>query len=170
MHRWLIVGMTLALLAAVCGAQDLSNNLLVNPDFDTGLEGWSASREGQPQWSAKEGSPQPGCLTLTGRELLEGAVQEVTLQESANSLYFSGMCRCERVEGDQPLVGLDLGIVLDNDEIVWFVPPSAKLSRGSEDWQQLSGRYIAEEGRTIKQVRFFCLNYRNGAPASFDTL
>ncbi|MFO7946848.1 MAG: hypothetical protein R6V19_08530, partial [Armatimonadota bacterium] len=63
-----------------------------------------------------------------------------------------------------------LGIVLDNDEIVWFVPPSAKLSRGSEDWQQLSGRYIAEEGRTIKQVRFFCLNYRNGAPASFDTL
>ncbi|MFP3905338.1 MAG: hypothetical protein ACLFWB_13925, partial [Armatimonadota bacterium] len=170
MHRWLIVVAPLVLLAAVCGAQDLSDNLLVNPDFDTGLEGWSASREGEPEWSAKEGSPQPGSLTLSGQRQLEGAIQEVTLDDPANFLYFSGMCRCERVDGDKPLVGLDLGIVLDNDEIVWFVPPSAELSKGSEDWQQLSGRYIADEGRTIKQVRFFCLNYRNGTPASFDTL
>lgn len=46
--------------ASVAQAQ----NLVPNPDFDTGIDGWSTVPNGAIEWVADDGSPDPGALRL----------------------------------------------------------------------------------------------------------
>ncbi len=151
-------------------AQNGETNLLGNPDLAAGIQGWAGHEGTQLQWDETRGKPAPGSIMVSGLGGRQAAVQEVELRRPANALDFSGSCYCERVEGETPMVALDMGVTLDDGQMAWVVPVSARVAKGAAQWQHLTGRYLAPEGRSITSVKFFCLNYRNNAPAWFDDL
>ncbi len=166
----IIVALLSICAAGPIWAQAANENLLANPDLARNIEGWVRHEGTRLQWDEARGKAAPGSLMVPGEGGRQAAVQQIELAEPYNCLEFSGWCYCERVDGDKPMAALDIGITLDNGQLVWFVPMGAKLSKGATDWQQLAGRYLAPEGRKVASLKFFCLNYRNSAPAWFDDL
>lgn len=169
-HVWLVVALLGIYSGKPAGCQTPAENLLSNPQLAESIEGWTAHEGTKLQWDRAAGKASVGCLLVPGAGGRQAAVQDIRVPQDTNCLNFSGWCHCEQVSGQTPMVALDLGVTLDNGELKWFVPVSAKLSRGAPEWQRLSGRYLAPEGRTIASVKLFCLNYRNSAPARFDDL
>ncbi len=168
------VGVIVALLCVTAAepvwAQGAAENLLANPDLARNIEGWGSHEGTKLQWEAERGKAAPGSLMVPGQGGRQAAVQDIKLATPCNCLEFSGWSYCERLDGVGPTVALDLGITLDNGQLVWFVPMGARLAKSGADWQQLTGRYLAPEGRSVVSLKFFCLNYRNSAPAWFDDL
>jgi hypothetical protein len=70
---------TLAAFLLIGASIAQAQNLVPNPDFDTGIDGWSTLSNGTIEWVADDGSPDPGALRLrladargNGTEALSG--------------------------------------------------------------------------------------------------
>ena len=92
--RRILLPLTAFLFSATLGAQ----NVIPNPDFTTGVDGWSLLQVTSTGWSETEGDPGPGALEITNSGGFDGyswgkicvAVEELTQYEFSYNLKKDG--------------------------------------------------------------------------------
>ena len=63
---------SMALMGFLCSATLCAQNAVPNPDFTTGIAGWSLLQVTSTGWSATEGDPDPGALEITNSGGFDG--------------------------------------------------------------------------------------------------
>lgn len=168
----------LALLAGAAGAgraqaeaAGAPENLIVNPGFDQGLEGWRLFSVTPPERVAVVEEPGRGHVAkLSGTDGPEVSIWQMILFDrpvTRLAVAYRG-----KVSGRIPSfgpVGLQLAVRLSNGELE-RVYPGGRLTNADTEWTAKEGVYEAPEGQTIQWAQVYLLAYRLEGDVLYDDI
>lgn len=154
----------ITLIALALTQQAASQNLIINPGFENGLNGWSQVNEGSGSATMATDNAvyysgsACGKVTLLANDALGGFAQNVQLESGAS---YEVRCRCK----SGGLNGIALPYLnINNAEMLLeygIIPIS-----GTTDWYEATARFVSPSEAT--NATFFLFVQGSGGTAYFD--